>query len=372
MCAAFCLVFCSLASVLAEIQQPPLAEGPEYLPKGALFRLGTGESFVGIMERIFFLPNAEIVTTKGVGRFQVWDAETGKQKRKFDGPARERLVRGAAFSVEGTRLATSGMDDAVKFWDFNTGRLIYQLPGHGAAGTVNREVHLTPDGRFLLSWSPNDYYVRKWDLRNGESLVEHRLKATGVDWPDHEARKKGGNGALEFSKAASSDGKFTRLGDQFIMASTEGNLHYFDIASGEETRFVKIGIPPGYSGTLQVDLWISPTGKHVVLQTRGRFVHICGWNSGNVLVSHYFPGETWGGATFSPDGRTVAIVAGRKFMLIELASLQTRLEFELPVKANLLQYSPDGSRIAAALEDGTAVVWDVAGLAREQASGKGE
>src|SRR6202035_3134488 len=99
---------------------------------------------------------------------RVWDPTTGKQKMKF---AHEKYVRAIAISPDGTRLASSSVDDSVCVWDLATGRRIYKLPGHGQAGGAH-PVRFTPDGKHLLSYG-DDLYLRKWNLATGKAVLEH-------------------------------------------------------------------------------------------------------------------------------------------------------------------------------------------------------
>ncbi len=89
---------------------------------------------------------------------RLWDLETGESLRAFRGPWQTAL--GVAFSPDGRRALTGGMDKSVRLWDVETGEEVRVFEGHNAAV---RAVAFTPDGRHALSggWDGN---LRLWRL----------------------------------------------------------------------------------------------------------------------------------------------------------------------------------------------------------------
>ena len=69
------------------------------------------------------------------------------------------LVTSLAFSPDGRRLVSAGLDEAVKLWDTRTGQEALTLRGHTG---VIRGVAFSPDGR-LLAATGDDGTITIWD-----------------------------------------------------------------------------------------------------------------------------------------------------------------------------------------------------------------
>ena len=113
---------------------------------------------------------------------EVWDWPTGEHLRTLSGHT--GALTQAAFSPDGSRLATASTDGTVRLWDPYTGQ--QQLVLHGHVGRVN-SIAFSPDGSRLASVSA-DGIVRVWALDLDE-LVEVATDGLTRGLTDDECRQ---------------------------------------------------------------------------------------------------------------------------------------------------------------------------------------
>lgn len=112
---------------------------------------------------------------------KIWYTENAETIHSFkhNGP-----VYDAAFSPDGSLVATAGADSVAIIWDAKSGDLLYKLTAHT---DVVFSVTFSPDGTKLLTTSA-DATARLWDTRKGiplERLAGHRsIVISGAFSPD--------------------------------------------------------------------------------------------------------------------------------------------------------------------------------------------
>ena len=124
------------------------------------------------------------------GRIHLWDVQSGKKIREFRESAEGDMGRvyTLAFSRDGVKLASGGVDDRVRIWDVALGKELLQLEGHDKickstslySGCSVYSLAFSPDGRLLSSGS-SDKTARLWSVDNGNPIAVSGMHAALVN-----------------------------------------------------------------------------------------------------------------------------------------------------------------------------------------------
>lgn len=315
-----------------------------------------------------FSPDGRRVVTSSGAQVFVWDAETGEKLFTLNGHV--STVHVAAFSPNGSMIATGSYDRKIIVWNADTGEPLFTLAGH--TGAVFSLV-FSPDGKQLISGS-DDGTLRIWDvtLEHGEALT--------IPYPNG----RGENAAL--------------LPNGQVIAAIEGNkLKLWSLETGKELR--------DYSNDGDMTAFaLSPDGS-LIAAARGDFsvtlynpastTGLRTWSAhtGRINALAFSPGGKWlatasddykvivwdltegkpaniltltmpvgiQSITFNSDGRLLAV--GLQNGTIRIRNFESGEDlFTLRGHNDTvlsLAFSPDDSLLASASLDGTAIVWDL-------------
>jgi RNA polymerase sigma factor (sigma-70 family) len=405
------------AGLAAGPWQPEKADAPEGrrdlhgdpLPAGALARLGTVRlRHSARAECVAFSADGKRLLTAAGGVAVLWDAATGREVRRFGAPAAPKdddptaLRLGetaAALSPDGRAVALAyRQKDGVRVWDVATGRDLRRLPGeeNGAAGLA-----FSPDGKLLAS-AAKDGQIALYDLATGKEAARLNRPREGAptlfllsgvipafspdgkslaapgppevvgfdlrsvlkvwDLGGHElwTVRPGPREPAPVAAAFSPDGK------ALAWATYEGTVVVTEAATGRELRRLEAGGPcrfaftpdgKGVVAVLVLDraavVWDVATGREVRRFGRARPVP---------------PAGDWGivawppGAAVSPDGRTLAAAAeDHTPLVIDLATGQDVFApAGHPSAVRSIHYAADGKTIITRGDDGAVRRWDAA------------
>ena len=276
----------------------------------------------------------QIATASNDGTAKIWDATTGKELHTLKGSTSGPVFY-PAFSPDGNLLATAGDDTIARIWDANSGEQLMSLTGHsGAVYTVA----FGPNGRLLVT-SSHDGSAKVWDISSSKALLTLREE---------------GDGVVTWWAIFSPDGSkiATAVTDNF----RGGWASIWDAKTGE-----KLITLPAKGPTMRT-VGFSPDGNLIVTAEDDRTARIWDASSGQVLVTLYGHTDLVIDAKFTLDGtRIVTASADRQIKIWDAITGQ-----ELSTLAGhtdglwSIALSPDGEHIVTASADHTAKVWSIA------------
>jgi WD40 repeat protein len=282
---------------------------------------------------VAFTPDGKKVISGGVDRMvRIWDPATGKQVRELticDASEPDPRVTSLAVSPDGKTVAVAaGQPIPITFWDLASGKKEVKSLDANHENPWAFGVAFSPDGSHFAAAGPNGLQV--WDLKEKKPV----LSVPNAEW--FCPRK------VEFS----SDGS--------LVASDVGIVIKWQ--PGEEV-FRDPNIRLG--GAKQ--LAFLPDGKSVVTTSPGESFQVWNISIGKSILSH---ADNKVSALFclavSPTGKMIA-TGGWPDKRIKLWDLETgkltgQLEHHTDEVVSL-SFSPHGKKLASASLDKTVMIW---------------
>jgi WD40 repeat protein/serine/threonine protein kinase len=339
--------------------------------------------FTDTVTCVAFSPDGRQLATTCQGMVQLWDAQTGQEGMLFlRGPDTRRM--GVAFSPDGRLLVSVGgfqsvhPDEEVQVWDVHTGQLIRGLPGH--MGGL-RCVAFSPDGRRIAT-AGLDQTIKIWDARTGDEVLtlrghtdlvtclafsadSHQLASASVDrtvriWdatPEPEQQS-------EYRTLIGHTGAVTDLAfhptDEctLVSAGTDGTVRMWDARGG--MKLGTLTLPPSNT---RVKVAYSRDGRHLAAMSQSDQAPVAVWDVDSRKQVGEIRRQRAGGLSlsFSPDGRYV--VASGQNRTVHVSDVMTGEEVPSRFKLNdwgvyCLVFSPDGRHLATGSSDSIVRIWD--------------
>jgi len=355
------------------------------------------------VDAVAYSPDGRLLAAIGDGKVRLWNLQS---HRPLVVPTRDQIITRIAFSPDGSRLATLGLDTnphhllpAVRLWDVRNHRWLPGSPSRRAAS-----IAFTPHGHTLVTLGL-DGAVRRW--RGGRQVGSKLQQPLHVNdnvlyWNlfqfGHGGRKLAQlvNGGVDLWDVRTGGlTKFRHEGELAALTfSPDGRiLAAVDLSGGVFVWQVATSrpLPAGGRGPIAAGLDtqnIAFTSNGQTLATAGADGAVRLWDVDNGRQQALFPGDTSAALSvaFGPQDRTLARGGddttvwlrdlrpesaqpwSRKRSSPALDGLLPRIRPRLPVpvSASLTQaFSPDGAHFIAGLDAGKAWVWNVATGHRE-------
>jgi WD40 repeat protein/serine/threonine protein kinase len=292
-----------------------------------------------VYDAIYSPQGTEIASTGEDGALKVWDVATGQLFHNL--PGQKSGVFFPAYSGDGTRLAAANRENGVSIWDLSSGKELLSLKGDMADAGIESgpitAVAFSPDGTRLVA-ADQEGTVAIWDAASGELLTSFHHPAAIMRLVYHPDGKQiwafdrdGGlsywgantgefHGRTSVSWASIWDADFSPNGRYWAAAAFDGRAYVF------EAQY-EPGQQPGYI-------------REYILRR----------HSGNVT-----------GVAFNPEGAILATSAFdgqiKLWDMADGAELLTLTDRNSPLSG--VDFSPDGRHVVSAGSDGTINVYVV-------------
>jgi WD40 repeat protein len=359
-----------------------------------------------------FAPGGDVLAAgDSNGRLHLRDAATGKPRRSWR--AHDQGVERARFSADGKLLATAARDGDVRVWDADKGKLLLTLPELRTNYTNLDDLVFSPDGRLLFACAPSKAGLWVWKMPSGEKLYDvlnpsspprhlafspdgktvatlgsNLVRFWDVTTGKGLTAEEGHTSSIE-GVACSPDGKrIVTTGDETVRvwdAATTRELYRHrhngqvfacvaispdgkTVAAGTHNLIVrrelatgKALLPlPAEEGWIQ-RLAFSPDGKLLAGGGTDKLVRFWDPKTGQESKRSLTVAEHVRGLAFSPDGGTLAVMAGvgDSVLLADVNGLLPERWLKGPRRGLFcVAFSPDGRTAAAGNNEGIVCVWE--------------
>ncbi|MDP9301776.1 MAG: WD40 repeat domain-containing protein, partial [Actinomycetota bacterium] len=273
-----------------------------------------------------FSPDGNRIAVAG-DSIVILDAMTGRVATHIDPSAGTTDL---VFSPDGTHLATTN-DQLANVWDLSAGRSEITDPELRLVGQTGLAgIDWSADGRFLATGS-NDGTARIWDATSGLQILRLAGHTSGL-------------GLISFSPD----------GTELLTGGGDGTARVWDITPTGTAEAFGASEPFGISS-------VSYTPDGSAILTSGFIGRGWLWDATSGTRLRGFAGMCCG-AAYGAEGTQIATLnylPHHDVLETRDASTGERIQaMQLDGLVNSLAFSPDGSSVAAALDDGHAEIFD--------------
>ena len=325
----------------------------------------------GVARSVDLSRDGELVVSAGETCVCVWNAETGQGVAQFY--SQTRVVQAVSFSPDGRRVASGGVDGVVRVWSLRAASASVV----GRQGSDSRSIGWSRDGQIVTK--TGDGSIRVWDsgtLQPPDILPRPATGPPGTptasEAPILALSPTGEVAAISYGGPAVS---LWNIGRRQVIGTCMGlsrpTALVFDAAG--DRLFVsgrELTICDGHTGTTIRSLTppasltgfvATPDGKWF-LSGGGGGDGVSVWDARAVTIVRRILNDRRGVSRFAihPGSKEIALAgyADEVLAVRDLLTGDLLRSIVTPDRVTSLAYSPDGTRIATALADGSIRIWD--------------
>jgi serine/threonine protein kinase len=276
------------------------------------------------------------------GTMQIWNATTGCRTFIYRNPSKPYTwVWSLAWSPDGKYIASGSDDKTAQVWQVEENEkrpptVSHVLTYRGHSNWVNA-VTWSPDGRYIASGS-DDRTVHVWQMDI-------------ADAPNQVLQVYRGHSRWVITVAWSHDGNFIASG------GNDGTVQVWDVTQGNGMQGAAL-IYRGHSSGVNAVIW-SPDGTRIASCSWDNIVHVWDVTTGYTILTYCGHSQSVNTIAWSPDGIYIASAGKDKTVQVWNATTGDTI-FTYRGHTGwvyTVSWSPDGTRIASGGNDKTVQVW---------------